>query len=263
MYSLGIDIGSTQTKGVLLHKGEIVNKCIINAGTGSLSSKKIIDKMFENDNFKRRDVAIIVTTGYGRNNFAESNLQISELTAHSIGVCNCIENVGTIIDIGGQDVKVMEIQDNRLKNFVMNDKCAAGTGRFLDMMARIFEVDVSELASLAQNSTENIRISSICTVFAESEIISHLSNGKKIKDICNGLHHSVAQRAAGLSGRLFLSGKIVMSGGVAKNQSVVDWLSKEMKQDIVVPEDCEFMGALGAAIYGDKELRKENDGKKS
>lgn len=257
MYSLGIDVGSTQTKGVLLDNGDIIKTCIIGAGTGSVSSKKIIDRLFEDKQYNRNDVGIVVTTGYGRNNFDESDIQISELTAHSIGVCSCVDRVGTIIDIGGQDVKVMEIVDNKLKNFVMNDKCAAGTGRFLDMIARVFELEVSELGALAKKSTETVAISSVCTVFAESEIISHLSSGKKIEDICNGLLRSVALRAAGLTGRLFLSGKIVMSGGVAKNSGVVAWLSKEMKQEIVVPDNCEFMGAIGAAIYGEKKLRRD------
>lgn len=256
MLSIGIDIGSTQTKGVILRNGkDIVKKSLLKVGTGTSSSKKILDTLLKNTDITLGDIDVIVSTGYGRKTFEQAKMQLSELSAHSLGVCNSIENVGTIIDIGGQDVKIMDISNNKLQNFVMNDKCAAGTGRFLDMMARVFELDVSELEGVAKRSKEVVTISSICTVFAESEVISHLSNGCKIEDICSGLHHSVAKRVASLSGRLEIEDNVVMSGGVAKNGDVVKWLEKELNKKIIVPKDCEFMGSIGAAVYGFSKMR--------
>jgi predicted CoA-substrate-specific enzyme activase len=166
-------------------------------------------------------------------------------------------NVRTVIDIGGQDAKVLKISPKgMLTNFAMNDKCAAGTGRFLDVMARIIEVEVDDLESLSAKSTKVVNISSTCTVFAESEVISQLSQNQNICDIVRGIHKSVAGRVAGLAKRVGVEDEVVMTGGVAKNKGVVIALEEELGKKIQVSPLAQYAGALGASLLAyDKYLK--------
>ncbi|EQJ14619.1 2-hydroxyisocaproyl-CoA dehydratase activator HadI, partial [Clostridioides difficile] len=182
MYTMGLDIGSTASKGVILKNGEdIVASETISSGTGTTGPSRVLEKLYGKTGLAREDIKKVVVTGYGRMNYSDADKQISELSCHARGVNFIIPETRTIIDIGGQDAKVLKLDNNgRLLNFLMNDKCAAGTGRFLDVMAKIIEVDVSELGSISMNSQNEVSISSTCTVFAESEVISHLSENAKI-----------------------------------------------------------------------------------
>jgi predicted CoA-substrate-specific enzyme activase len=156
----------------------------------------------------------------------------------------------TIIDIGGQDAKVIRLGDKgKVENFVMNEKCAAGTGRFLEVMARIFDCKIGELSALAEGATNEVKISNICTVFAESEVISQLSAGAALPDVANGAHQAVAQRVAGLANRLGIIPKVVMTGGVALNKSMVSALAKGINAEISVTPNPQTVGAVGAALY--------------
>ena len=204
IYTLGIDIGSTASKCVILADGkELVSKSLIPVGAGTSGPQRAISDVLENAGLKREDMGYVLATGYGRNSMLEiADQQMSELSCHARGASFLFPEVHTVIDIGGQDVKVLQIENGVMTNFVMNDKCAAGTGRFLDVMARVLEVKVEDLGTLGAQSTKNVSISSTCTVFAESEVISQLSLDTDKRDIINGIHHSVASRVAGLAHRV-------------------------------------------------------------
>ena len=190
-------------------------------------------------------------------NYSDADKQISELSCHARGVNFIIPETRTIIDIGGQDAKVLKLDNNgRLLNFLMNDKCAAGTGRFLDVMAKIIEVDVSELGSISMNSQNEVSISITCTVFAESEVISHLSENAKIEDIVAGIHTSVAKRVSSLVKRIGVQRNVVMVGGVARNSGIVRAMAREINTEIIVPDIPQLTGALGAALYAFDEAKE-------
>lgn len=258
IYTLGIDIGSTASKCVMLADGkEIVAKSLISVGAGTSGPQRAIDEVLESSGKKREEMAFVLATGYGRNslmNYADK--QMSELSCHAKGAHFLFPEVHTVIDIGGQDVKVLQIEDGIMTNFAMNDKCAAGTGRFLDVMARVLEVDVKDLGRLGAMSTKYVGISSTCTVFAESEVISQLSMGTDKCDIINGIHKSVAGRVAGLAHRIGVRDQVVMTGGVAQNQGVVKALQDELGHEIHTSPLTQYNGALGAALFAFDKVNK-------
>lgn len=257
MYTMGLDIGSTTSKGVIIKDGkEIVISVVIPVGTGTSGPEKLIKELKEKSNLTENDIEKTVVTGYGRIQYKDADKQISELSCHAKGVAFLIPEARTIIDIGGQDAKVMKLNDKgKLMNFLMNDKCAAGTGRFLDVMARVLETDVSKLGEISDKSENKVSISSTCTVFAESEVISHLSANAKKEDIIAGIHTSVARRVAALAMRMGIQQQVVMVGGVARNSGVVNAMKEELGCDIKVPELAQLTGALGAAIYAFEEIK--------
>ncbi len=260
MYVLGIDIGSTASKAVIITKErKIYAKAVVSDGTGTIGPKKVYDKILSENNFTKGDFSRILVTGYGRFSFDDADSQKSEISCHAKGIVFLDPNVRTIIDIGGQDVKAIRLNDKgMILNFVMNDKCAAGTGRFLDNMAKILNVKISELSTIAEGAKEIINISNTCTVFAESEVISQLSNNVRIEDLVAGIHKSVAKRVAALAYRNGIVKEVAMSGGVALNKELVKSLGEEIKMDIFVHEDCQFAGALGAALFALEELEKQS-----
>lgn len=251
-YTMGVDIGSTASKCIILKNGnEIAGSAVISVGAGTSGPQRAITQALEEANENIEKISITVATGYGRNTLKQADKQMSELTCHAKGAHFLFPQVQTIIDIGGQDAKVLKIGSNgRLMNFVMNDKCAAGTGRFLDVMSRVLEVDVSKLAETGEQSKNPVNISSTCTVFAESEVISHLANEAQICDIIEGIHRSVASRVSGLAKRVGVVPQVVMTGGVAQNAGVVKALERELKVSIDTTPLAQLAGALGAALYG-------------
>lgn len=255
MYTMGIDIGSTASKGIILgEKKEIVAKSIVAAGTGTSGPKKVLEELFKQSSLCQQDIKKTIATGYGRVNYPNADRQVTELSCHAKAVHHLMPSVRTIVDVGGQDTKVLQIDSQgRLLNFVMNDKCAAGTGRFLDVMARVLEVEVSELAGLSDKSTETVSISNTCTVFAESEVISHLSSGVKIPDIVRGIHKSTARRICGLVKRMGKKPDIMMTGGVARNSGIIKALEEELDMPIKVHYLAQLTGALGAALLAWEE----------
>ena len=258
IYTLGIDIGSTASKCIMLADGkEIVAKSLIAVGAGTSGPQRAIDQVLQEAGKTREDMAFILATGYGRNSLEEfADSQMSELSCHGKGAAFLFPEVKTVIDIGGQDVKVMRVENGVMTNFQMNDKCAAGTGRFLDVMARVLEVDVQDLGSLGAQSTKYVGISSTCTVFAESEVISQLSMGTDKRDIINGIHHSVAARVAGLAHRVGVRDQVVMTGGVAQNTGVVKALEEELGHIIYTSPLTQYNGALGAALFAWQKYQK-------
>ncbi len=258
VYTLGIDIGSTASKCVVLKNGkEIVGKSLVNVGAGTSGPSRAIKEVIEDSGISESDINFVLATGYGRNSVPNANAQMSELSCHAKGSTYLFEDAKTVIDIGGQDAKVLRIGNNgNMETFVMNDKCAAGTGRFLEVMSRILEVDLSDMAKKAEQSTRRVEISSTCTVFAESEVISQLAANTDICDIINGIHHSVAGRTAGLARRVGVTPKVVMSGGVARNEGVVKALQEELNVEIFTSPLTQYTGAIGAAIYAWEKYNK-------
>lgn len=259
LFTMGVDIGSTASKCVILGgDSALVAQAVVPVGAGTSGPARAMAEALQKCGKSMGDLAYICATGYGRNSLKEVQREVSELSCHARGAVRLFPGVRTLIDIGGQDVKAMNIsEEGRLMNFVMNDKCAAGTGRFLDVIARVLEVEVTDMARLGAASTWPVTISSTCTVFAESEVISHLAAGQKIPDIINGIHRSIAGRTAGLVKRVGVTPLVAMTGGVALNSEIVRILGEELKTSIAVSELSQFTGAIGAAMYAFDSLSSE------
>ena len=258
IYTLGIDVGSTASKCIILKNGtEIVSKSLIDVGAGTSGPQRAISEVLDNCGLKREDMSYILATGYGRNSLLDlADKQMSELSCHARGAYFLFPDVHTVIDIGGQDVKILHIENGAMVNFQMNDKCAAGTGRFLDVMARVLEVKVSDLAMLGAMSTKEVAISSTCTVFAESEVISQLASGVKRPDLVAGICQSVATRVAALARRAGVREMVCMSGGVAKNGAVRRGLEECLNVSIAYDPRCQHFGAIGAALWAYRQASK-------
>ena len=196
------------------------------------------------------DITATVTTGYGRSAIQRGDQSITEITCHAKGAFFLDPEVRTIIDIGGQDSKVIRIDEaGNVVNFVMNDKCAAGTGRFLELMARTLEISLDEMSTAGLDWTEDITISSMCTVFAESEVVSLIAQNKAPADIIHGLDRSVASKTCALCRRVGGEAKYMMTGGVSKNRGVVAELERQLGVELAISDKAQLNGALGAALF--------------
>lgn len=258
IYTMGIDIGSTSSKCIVFKNGkEIVGRGIVDLGAGTKGVDLVIEEVLGSLNFELSDMDAIVSTGYGRNSYEKADKTMSELSCHAKGGAYIFKEVGTIIDIGGQDIKILKLdKDGHLSNFLMNDKCAAGTGRFLEVMARVLDVDLEEMGDLDATASEKTPISSTCTVFAESEVISCMAKKIPVPNIIKGIHASVATRVAGLAKRGGLVKPIAMTGGVSKNTGVVRALSEELGAEVLVSDDSQMAGAIGAALFAYEESKR-------
>jgi predicted CoA-substrate-specific enzyme activase len=251
MYTIGIDIGSASSKIVILEDGKnIAAFSVVQFGTGSTGPKRALDSALEKAGISLDNVKHIVATGYGRNSCEWTKQQMSEISCHAKGVYYLIPEARTIIDIGGQDAKAIRLgESGNVLQFVMNEKCAAGTGRFLEVMARVLEVPLETMEEWHRLAKLPASISSTCTVFAESEVISQLSMGTAKEDIIAGVHTSVANRACSLVRRVGVEPIVVMSGGVAQNSGVVTAISSELGVQVKVAPNPQIIGALGASLY--------------
>ena len=258
MYTMGVDIGSASSKAVILKDGkDVLAAEVVQVGTGSTGPKKAMEMAFEKSGVKEEEIDFIIATGYGRFSLEDADKQMSEISCHAKGIFHLVPTARTIIDIGGQDAKAIRLDDNGMvSQFFMNDKCAAGTGRFLDVMARVLEINITDMADYDSRATEVVNVSSTCTVFAESEVISHLSNNIPKENIIAGIHASVASKACGLAYRAGLADDIVMSGGVAQNAGVVRAISRELRRPVIVAPNPQIAGALGAALFAYDEAKK-------
>jgi predicted CoA-substrate-specific enzyme activase len=251
MISVGLDSGSATTKTVLVIDGQMVTHNIHPTGFDFLSAANNGYEDALNDaEIDKKDVSGVYATGYGRNSIKFADKAVSEITAHTMGVHHLYPAVNGIIDIGGQDCKVISVNDGRVTDFLMNDKCAAGTGKFLEYTAKALEVPIEELGNLALASKEPASITSMCTVFAESEVISLRARGFKKKDIAAGLVESIARRVAVMVRQVGLKQNVALVGGVAKNAGIKAFLEKELGVSLYVPPEPQITGALGAALYG-------------
>ena len=249
----GIDAGSTTSKVVLLQGREVVASAL--APTGP-NAKRTVDGLLDNAlaevGLPREDVSRAVATGYGRRLIDAAHKVVTEITAHARGACRlyCGDRpLRTVIDIGGQDSKVILLgDDGALEDFAMNDKCAAGTGRFLEVMARATEVELDQLGAASLRAAQPLPVNSLCTVFAESEVISLLSRGEDVADVIAGVHASIARRIAAMAKRVGVHEPGFFSGGPAKNIGLRRALAAELGVELVVPPEPQMVAALGAAI---------------
>jgi predicted CoA-substrate-specific enzyme activase len=249
---LGVDVGSVSTDAVLIgERGELCAYSIVKSGFDhKYAINQAIEEVCHKSGIQREDVKGIVGTGYGRRNVPDALKAITEISCHAMGIHSIFPEVRTVIDIGGQDSKVIRITDNGfVDTFVMNDKCAAGTGRFLEVMAQAMGIGVDELGMLSKKSKKVQPISSICTVFAESEVISRVAEGSKKEDIIAGIHRAIGERLMGMVSTIGIRTPIAITGGVAKNSGVVKAISSFVGGIPLVPDEPQIIGALGAAIY--------------
>ena len=252
MYVLGIDSGSTSTNAVIMDQDRKMKAfSVVRTGAKSgESAEKVLEDVLEKAGLSREDISWIVSTGYGRVSIPFADENVTEISCHGKGAHYFNPQIRTILDIGGQDSKAIKLSENgEVKDFVMNDKCAAGTGRFLEMIARTLEVSLDELGAIALTSTEEIEITSMCSVFAESEVISLIANNKEKNDISNGVCNAIAGKAYGLLRRVGLEPGFMMTGGVAKNPGVVRAVEKKLGEKLYICEEPEIVGATGAALY--------------
>ena len=253
MISVGVDSGSATTKAVLISDRRIIAHIILpTAFDFLLAAEKAYKNVLVNTGVDEKDINGVYATGYGRNSIKFASKAISEITAHALGVYHLYPDVDGIIDIGGQDSKVISVNSGRVTDFLMNDKCAAGTGKFLEYTARALEVPIEEFGLLALVSKAPASITSMCTVFAESEAISLRARGFKREDIAAGLIESVARRVAVMARQVGLKQNVAFVGGVAKNAGIKAALEKELGISLFVPPEPQVTGALGAALYGTK-----------
>lgn len=252
-------MGSTMTKVVIIDaNGRICAH--LTGPTGAEHrhlASKVMEAALEQANLSFGEISYIIATGYGRLNVPFADRQITELTCHAKGVVSLFPAVRMAIDIGGQDAKGLQINDGKLVDFVMNDRCAGGTGRFLEVIASVLKVKVEELGDISSKSTNKVKISNICTVFAQQEVVSHISDGVPLEDIVAGLHDAVASRVVGMVKRLKIEPGVVFTGGVAKNIGVVSAIKENLGCEVSVPDDPFLSGALGAALLGREFVLKE------
>lgn len=258
IYTCGIDVGSVSTESVIIGSGNgKIDILAYDIRPTGYSSKQAALSSFEvsleKAGIEKNNIKSIVSTGYGRVNIPFADKNITEISCHAKGVLSRFPQVRTIIDIGGQDSKVIKIDESGQPiDFLMNDKCAAGTGRFLEVMSRAMEIDLKEFADIFLNNTGHVDISSTCTVFAESEIVSLIGHGVERSKIVRGLIYSIVSRIVSMVKRVGLDIPVSLTGGVAKNLAVAKGLEERLSTELLIPEEPQITGALGAAIFASK-----------
>lgn len=250
----GVDVGSTQTKAVVMTENggrSIVARALVDTGA---NVRKAAENAFvvacHNAGIAPADVGFVVGTGYGRYNISFGNAQLTEISCHARGAHFVCPSTRTVIDMGGQDAKAISVgSDGQVLDFVMNDKCAAGTGRFLANAADVMGIGLDEVGPLSLRATRAVKIATVCTVFVESDILSYLAQGKKAEDILGGVHLAIAKRTLSLARRVPLEPDITMTGGVARNVGMVHALEEVLGTKMQVSPDAQFIGAIGAAVF--------------
>jgi predicted CoA-substrate-specific enzyme activase len=251
-YTAGVDVGSTQTKAVIIdEERRIVGRALLDMETSMRTvAQDAFRAALENAGIAEGDVAWVAGTGYGRYNVTFGKEQVTEISCHARGAVTLFPATRTVIDIGGQDTKAIRVgTDGKVLNFTMNDKCAAGTGRFLGAASFALEMPLGELGPLALQATSPVRITTTCTVFAESEIISHLAKGLATADVLMGVHQAITSRCVSLARRVGIEPEVTFTGGVSRNVAMVELIAQEIGMRVNVSEDAHFCGALGAALF--------------
>lgn len=251
-YAAGVDVGSTQTKAVIIdERRRIVGRALIDTGANVVkAAQQAYDLAIRESELREEEVEYVVGTGYGRYKVTFGNDQVTEISCHGRGAVHMFPKTRTVVDMGGQDTKAIRVNAaGEIVDFCMNDKCAAGTGRFLGAASAALDIPLSELGPTALRFTRPVRISTTCTVFAESEVLGWLGKGKKIEDILWGVHQSIAVRSAGLLRRVGVEEEVTFTGGVTRNVAMVRSLEEKLEMRLNVSEDSHFMGSLGAALF--------------
>jgi (R)-2-hydroxyacyl-CoA dehydratese activating ATPase len=258
MYAGGVDVGSTQTKAVIVDgEGRIVGRSLIATGANVVrAAEEAFAAALEEFGVPASEVAFVIGTGYGRYRVTFGHAQVTEICCHARGAAEMFPDTRTVLDMGGQDTKAIRIQPGGdVIDFCMNDKCAAGTGRFLQSASAALEIPMPELGPRALAGQQPVNISTTCTVFAESEVLSWLARGKKIEDILLGVHRSIATRSMALLRRVGIEAEITFTGGVARNEAMIAVLNEMLGTEMNVSEESHFMGALGAALFALERAR--------
>ena len=263
-YAAGVDVGSTQTKAVIIDDGlRIVGQSLIDTGANvTLAAERAYEIALAEADIREEQegVGFIIGTGYGRYRVTFGDAQTTEISCHARGAAQMFPGTRTVLDMGGQDTKAIKVSTNgEVLDFSMNDKCAAGTGRFLGAAAVALDIPLDDLGPTALLSDRPQRISTTCTVFAESEILSWLGKGKKTEDILLGVHQSVGSRAMALLSRVGIEPEVTFTGGVARNAGMVQVISDLLGFPVNHSEESHFMGALGAALFAMDRIRSRRE----
>jgi len=251
-YAAGVDVGSTQTKAVIINETRaIVGRSLIDTGANVVqAAEHAYDQAIQASGLREVEVEYVIGTGYGRYRVTFGNAQVTEISCHGRGAVHLFPKTRTVVDMGGQDTKAIRVNAaGEITDFCMNDKCAAGTGRFLGAASAALDIPLDELGSTALTYTKPVRISTTCTVFAESEVLSWLGKGKKIEDILWGVHQSIASRSASLLRRVGVEDEVTFTGGVTRNSAMIQSLEEKLEKKLNVSEDSHYMGAIGAALF--------------
>ena len=251
MIVAGVDVGSTATKAVLLDENRaILARAMVDTGANVVrAAERSFREALAKAGFEDWEVGYTVGTGYGRYKVSFGNAQVTEISCHARGASFLFPGTRTILDIGGQDTKAIRIGGRgEVLDFCMNDKCAAGTGRFLAAAADVMELPLDEIGAVSLRSTKTLKITNVCTVFVESEIMSQLARGSLVEDILAGVHASIAARSIGLLRRVGLEDEITFTGGVSRNAGMVAALQTRLGRRINVSPDSQFIGAIGASL---------------
>jgi predicted CoA-substrate-specific enzyme activase len=251
-YSGGVDVGSTQTKAVLIDDARrIVGRALIMTGANVVTAaQEAFQAALDDAVVREAEVGWVTGTGYGRYRVTFGNDQVTEISCHARGASHLFPGTRTVLDMGGQDTKAIRVGERGdVLDFCMNDKCAAGTGRFLQAAAFALDIPLDQLGPIAQTAQRPVKISTTCTVFAESEVLAWAAKGKKLEDILMGVHRSIAARSVALLTRVGVEERITFTGGVARNGAMVAVLTELLGLPLQVGEDSHYMGALGAALF--------------
>ena len=251
-YAAGVDVGSTQTKAVIIDEHRnIVGRSLGDTGANVvLAAESAFAEALEGAKLGEREVEYVIGTGYGRYRVTFGNAQVTEISCHARGAVRFFPNTRSVVDMGGQDTKAIRVSaKGEIDDFCMNDKCAAGTGRFLGAAAAALEMELDDLGPTALKSEKPVRISTTCTVFAESEVLAWLGKGKKVEDILWGVHQSIASRSAALMRRVGIEDEITFTGGVTRNVAMIKALQERLDKKLNVSEESHYMGAMGAALF--------------
>lgn len=258
-YAGGVDVGSTQTKAVILDSsGRIIGRSLIDTGANVVQAAECAFGLaVEEGGVVPADVSFVIGTGYGRYRVEFGHAQVTEICCHARGAARMFPGTRTVLDMGGQDTKAIRIQTGGdVLDFCMNDKCAAGTGRFLQSAAAALDLDLGEIGSIALAGTRPVKISTTCTVFAENEVLSWLARDKRIEDILAGVHRSIATRSIALLRRVGTEEEITFTGGVTRNRAMVAVLEEMLETRLNVSPESHYMGALGAALFALERLER-------
>jgi predicted CoA-substrate-specific enzyme activase len=251
MLFAGVDVGAITAKAALLQGDELVASAVLSAGYDrSAAAEQVLSQALERAGQARLSVVALVATGYGRVQVERADRTVTEITCHGRGAHWLHPEVRTVIDIGGQDSKGIAVSARgKVLDFVMNDKCAAGTGRFLEVMAHALEEDLAHFGELSLAAKRRVAISSTCTVFAESEIVTHIAAGAPKSAIIAGIHESIAARVASMVGRIPVEDRVMLTGGVARNIGVARMLEEKLARSVLVLPEAQITGAIGAALF--------------
>jgi predicted CoA-substrate-specific enzyme activase len=261
-YFAGIDVGSTMTKVVILNQGIIASVIGPTGPEQRRLANRVMEEALKRAALAFQQITYIVSTGYGRINVPFADRQFTEITCHAKGIVSLFPEARTIIDIGGQDAKGIKIDETgKIIEFVMNDKCAAGSGRFIEVIADTLGVSLDEVGDLSLQSMAPAKISNICTIWAQQEVAASLAVGVSVPDLLAGIHHALADRISRMVQRLRVEATVVVTGGGGKNRGLLKALAEQLGCEVRVPQEPLITGALGAALLGKEIVEKAGQSK--